>query len=289
MRANRDTIINLVFGHEKGYVNRPATDNGGATNMGITQKTLSAWRGRPVSIQDVKELKREEAYEIYAKEYWTPIRGDDLPSGLDYALFDSCVTSGANRATRILQQVLVDAGVKQWVNGKWVPIEVDGNLGAQTIDGINRYPGGVAKLVREYCEARVAWMKTLSGPKGFKPNGRGWTIRVLGVDPKGEWRPQPGVVGVAMKMVAKSSVLPMPTVHPEVEEATSAKTPEAAQSLPSIAVKPEAVATIVSTITAVIAAVNGNPILSYTLAGVVLASTGVAGYYFIKRIKTSHA
>jgi lysozyme family protein len=278
VKQNRDIIIDLVFGHEKGFVNRPKTDRGGPTNMGITQRTLSAWRGKPVTIQDVKELTRAEAFEIYAKEYWIPIRGDDLPSGLDYAVFDSCVTSGPDRSVRILQGVLIKAGAD---------IGIDGNIGAQTLDAIKKYPNGIVALIRDYCEARVAWMKTLSGPKGFKSNGRGWTIRVTGVDPKGEWKTQPGVVGTAVKMAAGQQAVPIPVVYDEVKEQATTKTSVESTSLPTIAAKPEAVATIVSVLTAIFAAVQGNAILSYALACVIVVAAAVAGYYFVKRIRAT--
>ena len=39
--------------------------------MGITQGTLAAWRGRPVSIEEVRALTEEEAREIYRANYWT--------------------------------------------------------------------------------------------------------------------------------------------------------------------------------------------------------------------------
>ena len=48
---------------EGGFVNDPR-DPGGATNMGITIATLSSWRGTPVTVQDVRNLTKQEARQI---------------------------------------------------------------------------------------------------------------------------------------------------------------------------------------------------------------------------------
>lgn len=292
MRSNRDLVIGYVFGDEKGFVNRPETDAGGATNMGITQKTLSAWRGRPCTVEDVRRLTRREAFDIYASEYWNPIRGDDLPSGLDYSLFDSCVTSGANRTGRILQQTLVDAGGKN-VDGS--PINVDGNIGKQTLYAISQYPGGTIALIRAFCEARMEFMRGLKGKKGFPSNGRGWTIRVTGVDPKGQWKSVPGVVGISVKMAMNS---PMNPPHVEeiaalpapVQDMAGAKTEDSATvTIPSILAKPEGIGGLIVSVTGLVTAVQGNTILSYALGASVFGGVLFAGFCFYRRLKRSHA
>src|SRR5690606_5273554 len=71
-------IQRWILASEGGYVDHP-DDPGGATNMGITIGRLSAWRGRKVTKQEVKNLTRGEALEIYKACYWDVVRGDDLP------------------------------------------------------------------------------------------------------------------------------------------------------------------------------------------------------------------
>lgn len=62
--------VEYTLKHEGGYVNHP-DDPGGATNFGITFKTLSAYRKNPkLTIDDVKNLTRDEAIEILYSEYW---------------------------------------------------------------------------------------------------------------------------------------------------------------------------------------------------------------------------
>lgn len=118
MKRNFQTVMPYIFSEEGGYADNPA-DPGGATNMGITINTLSAWEGRQVSPQDVKELTQATATQIYQVEFWNKIDGNDLPSGVDYALFDFAVNSGPGRAAKTLQKILA--------------MPEDGIIGAQTV------------------------------------------------------------------------------------------------------------------------------------------------------------
>lgn len=96
-------IIKFVLEHEGGYVNHPS-DPGGATNMGITQRTLNAYckkNGLPVF--DVKNLKRPMAIDIYYQEYWSA-EWERLGFPLAACLFDTCVNMGEARALRFLKE-----------------------------------------------------------------------------------------------------------------------------------------------------------------------------------------
>lgn len=200
MRETLPIALRLVFGHEGGYSNSP-TDSGGPTRWGITHKTLAAHRGvKSVTAAQVKAMTLAEAEAIYRKSYWTQSGGDVLPVGLDYAAFDFGVNSGPVRAVQTLQKVV---GTGQ-----------DGRIGPATLAAVSAYPGGIVKLIRDYCNARMAFLRSLTSPKtGFPVNGRGWTIRVTGVDPKGQWASQPGVVGHAVQM-AMEAELSRPTPKP---------------------------------------------------------------------------
>lgn len=178
--------LDLIFGVEKGYTNTPG-DPGGPTNYGITIKTLSAVRGRSVTVDDVKNLTKDEAEQILRKEYATPIQYDSLPPGVDYCVLDCCVNSGPERAAEILQGC--------------VGVKTDGIIGAKTLDAVRTT--NPQRLIVDYCAKRVEFMQSLTTWGQF---GRGWTIRVTGEDPKGEWAPVPGVVGNALAMVGNYSV-----------------------------------------------------------------------------------
>jgi lysozyme family protein len=62
---------------EGGYVHHKA-DRGGPTNMGVTQKTLSTYLGRPASVEDVKNVNRDTARDIFHTMYWQPMGADKL-------------------------------------------------------------------------------------------------------------------------------------------------------------------------------------------------------------------
>ena len=62
-------MLSFVLEHEGGYVNHPH-DKGGATNMGVTQKTYDNYRKQKgLSTRTVKQLTKDEATEIYHNNY----------------------------------------------------------------------------------------------------------------------------------------------------------------------------------------------------------------------------
>jgi len=98
-----DDALEAIFHWEGGYSDHP-DDPGGATNMGITIATLRRWRApTAVSKDDVKNLTRAEAGEIYRASYWNECRCDELPEAVALAVFDSAVNQGPERARRFLQ------------------------------------------------------------------------------------------------------------------------------------------------------------------------------------------
>jgi lysozyme family protein len=148
----------LILAHEGGYVDHPA-DPGGATNLGITLATLSAWRGATVTKADVRALTQKEAGAIYRARYWNAVRGDDLPPGLDLAMFDYAVNSGVGRAAKDLQGLV---GAVQ-----------DGAIGAKTLAALDGMPA--AHLVTRLCDTRLAFLR---GLKTWPTFGKGWARRV---------------------------------------------------------------------------------------------------------------
>jgi lysozyme family protein len=88
MRKNFQQVTNWLLIHEGGFVNNP-NDPGGATNKGITQRVYDGYRRKKsLPLQSVALMSDVECWEIYEEQYWNPIIGDELPSGLDYALYD---------------------------------------------------------------------------------------------------------------------------------------------------------------------------------------------------------
>ena len=158
MTANNfDPCMDFVLRYEGGYVNHPR-DPGGPTNLGITQRVLSAWLKRPASIADVKSLSVDVAKQIYRAKYWMEVFGDDLPGGVDLAMVDWAVNGGPGKAVRDLQHVL--------------GVTVDGAIGSETHGAIaNQRP---EFIIRALCDRRMAFYQSLGTWDVF---GRGWTAR----------------------------------------------------------------------------------------------------------------
>ncbi|MCR6633997.1 glycoside hydrolase family 108 protein [Devosia sp.] len=154
-----------VLRHEGGYVDHPS-DPGGATNMGITRKTLARWRKispwTDLPKSSVASLKRDEAALIYRANYWNPSRAGDMPAGVDLALFDFAVNSGPDRAVRTLQAAL--------------GVAADGEVGPVTLAALRA--ADLARLLNDFCDRRLAFLKGLST---FVVFGRGWTRRVADI------------------------------------------------------------------------------------------------------------
>ena len=118
-----NNIIDDIIRREGGFVNHQ-NDTGGATNFGITQRTLEAYRNRKVSIEEIRNLSKEEAFKIYYSEYVKRPKFDLINDTLLQELvIDTGVHSGTHRATIFLQEV---AGV-----------EADGLIGPITIEAVN--------------------------------------------------------------------------------------------------------------------------------------------------------
>lgn len=115
-------LLEDVLRREGGYVNHVA-DKGGPTNFGITQATLSEYLGRPATVDEVKNLDRELAKEIYVARYLAGPRIDTLPEALQPQVFDIAVNSGPKKAIRMLQDVLNLAGFL---------VDCDGVIGPKT-------------------------------------------------------------------------------------------------------------------------------------------------------------
>lgn len=134
-----EEMLDTILKHEGGFVNHP-NDRGGATNFGVTIREYGEWIGRPATIQDMKNMKKEEARDIFRKKYYTKPDIDQLtPAQLQPVVFDACVLYGPKRAIIFLQKIVNEFGnvakKDQWET------EMDGVLGPHT-----------RKLVKEICD-----------------------------------------------------------------------------------------------------------------------------------------
>lgn len=184
----------LVLAHEGGYVNN-AKDPGGPTNKGITQKAYDRYRKSVwKASQSVKLIADDEVAAIYKNDYWNMVDCDEMPIGIDYALFDYCVNSGPAQAVKDLQRCINDNANFYGVSGQLL---VDGLVGNSTIDATKTAMlHGSDDLIASYCEKRLSFMKSLTTWKTF---GTGWQRRVEGAH-DGAQDDDDGVVDLAIKM-----------------------------------------------------------------------------------------
>jgi lysozyme family protein len=103
-----DDALERVLFWEGGFSNHP-DDPGGPTNYGITQRTLSHFRGRFVHEEELRSLTPADAAPLYEKEYWRECRCQELPDGVDLLVFDCAVNQGPDRAKRLLQRAVTVA------------------------------------------------------------------------------------------------------------------------------------------------------------------------------------
>jgi lysozyme family protein len=161
MKGNFEQCLALTLKEEGGWVNNKY-DPGGETNMGVTKRVWEEWVGHPVPPGSLKSLTVADVEPLYRQKYWDKVRGDDLPNGVDYAVFDFAVNSGVSRSTKFLQDAV---GAKP-----------DGIIGPRTLAAVNE--ANPRDLIDEICDNRLAYLQSLPTWDKF---GRGWSKRVARV------------------------------------------------------------------------------------------------------------
>lgn len=173
MAVSRETqSLDLVLVHEGGYSNHPQ-DPGGATMKGVTQRVYDGYRQRKgLAKRPVKGIQKNELLEIYDRQYWDPIKGDQLPDGVDYVVFDGAVNSGVSQSGKWLQRAL----------GPLYKGAVDGNIGEGTLGALAQVTN-MDNLIDRICDQRLKFLRSL---KTWKTFGGGWSRRVAEVRAAGK-------------------------------------------------------------------------------------------------------
>jgi lysozyme family protein len=156
-----DVALARLLAHEGGYSNHPA-DPGGPTKFGITLADYRRYLKPDGTAADVRAMRVEEAKAIYRERYWNALRCDELPAGLDYAVFDYGVNSGVSRSARALRQI--------------VGLAKDGGIDAGVLAAVRG--SDAARLTAALCDERLAFLQRLRTWPVF---GRGWGRRVAEV------------------------------------------------------------------------------------------------------------
>jgi lysozyme family protein len=161
MKDNFDKCLQLVLVHEGGFADHE-DDPGGATMKGVTLATFRRFFGNDRTVNDLRNITQAQLGTIYRAGYWDKCRCDQLPSGVDYCVFDAAVNSGPGRAVIWLQAAV--GAVR------------DGGIGPQTLTKVA--VNEPRNIINGMCDQRMAFLRRL---RTFAVFGRGWTRRVAQV------------------------------------------------------------------------------------------------------------
>jgi lysozyme family protein len=159
MRSSYDQCLERVLVHEGGYTNDPR-DPGGPTNFGITIYDYRKYVKPSATAADVKRMSLAEAKRIYRSKYWDALCCDNLPSGVDYTVFDYGVNSGIGRVGKVIRRVL---GLS----------DADWRVNADVIAALKK--SEPSKVIVAINDERLQFLKSLRTWSAF---GVGWGRRV---------------------------------------------------------------------------------------------------------------
>lgn len=167
-RSNFAAVMDEVFLHEGGlsmHRGDPGNWTGGKVGVGELRGTNFGIASHAHPSVDIRNLTKAQAREIYRRDYWNPIRGDDLPEGLDLVTMDPAVNSGVSRGVRWLQQALGGG------------VAADGRMGPQTLGAAAR--ANAVPVIQRACAIRMGFLR---GLRTWDTFGRGWSRRVASVE-----------------------------------------------------------------------------------------------------------
>ena len=169
MNANWQQAFEQMLKSEGGFTD-DERDNGnklpdgrkGSTMLGVTQYNWEAHVGHQVTHDDMRKLTPADVEPLYKKKYWDVVRADELPSGIDYMVFDMGVNAGPGRSIKLLQTA--------------VGVTADGGLGPITMAAT--WAADPKVLIEKISQAKEDFYRSLDT---FDTYGQGWLNRVADV------------------------------------------------------------------------------------------------------------
>lgn len=137
----------------------------GSTMLGVTQFNWEQHIGHQVTHEQMKKLTPADVEPLYKKKYWDAVRADELPSGIDYMVFDMGVNAGPGRSIKLLQTA--------------VGVPADGGLGPISMKAV--LAADPVELIERFSQEKEAFYRSLDS---FKTYGTGWLNRVAQVKVK---------------------------------------------------------------------------------------------------------
>jgi lysozyme family protein len=146
MAAFDETIKDLIIDREgEKFTNRP-NDRGGPTKFGITLKFFKACCGAHKTVEDLKNLTKEEAFNIYERFIWKKFGFPKFISqDIANKVLDMAINMGESQAFKLLQRACNDFNA-------WGPLQVDGIPGKNTFfvaNNINQ--SALLMQLRKHC------------------------------------------------------------------------------------------------------------------------------------------
>ena len=158
MVSNFEKSLALILKHEGKFVNHK-DDPGGMTNLGVTRNAWMDWVKHGVDEATMKSLTEDMVAPLYRMKYWDACLCDQLPSGVDYLVFDFAINAGPSRAIKTIQRAL--------------KITADGVIGPVTIKAIQG--ANAEDFITDFTHAKEVFYRGLST---FNIFGKGWLNRV---------------------------------------------------------------------------------------------------------------
>jgi len=134
----------------------------GSTMLGVTQYNWEAHVGHQVTHDDMRKLTPADVEPLYKKKYWDAVRADELPSGIDYMVFDMGVNAGPGRSIKLLQTA--------------VGTTPDGALGPITMKAVQA--ADPVELIEKFSFWKEQFYRSLDT---FNVYSQGWLNRVADV------------------------------------------------------------------------------------------------------------
>lgn len=170
-------IFELTLNHEGGFqkfANDSANYVNGkliGTNRGISASAYYTYYKRVPTEQDMRNLTKEQAYQIYKANYWNKINGDKINNqSVAELMFQYIIGSGASQLSDLKD-------IANKVAGKKIIASVDRTFTDAEIELINKLP---AKI---YWEALKAWrhayfLRLVAAKPKLKQFLKGWQKRL---------------------------------------------------------------------------------------------------------------
>jgi len=162
MKINFASSLDLTLSFEDGFRSDPK-DMDSASNKGILLQTFRAFYGEEMTKHDLATIEADQIVHIYRRAYWDKCRCDDLPGGVDCAIFDAAVSHGPSQAAKWLQESIF--------------VDMDGIIGPVTIRKARNFHPEIA--IHRVSMYRLRYLQTLSM---WADIGAKWAERVVDVE-----------------------------------------------------------------------------------------------------------